>query len=205
MLGDGVILASVVTFALAAGSPGPATLAVSAAAMSRGIRSGLSMAFGLSFGLTFWGILAALGFGSTVAQSAFALTVLKIIGGVYLLYLAANTARSSLRKDTGEQNTGGQRGGFRSGLILNLANPKAVLAWVAALALGGAQTVQASVPMVVFCSMTGCLIYVIYALLFSRSRVMSFYRVYRGWIEAVFSALFAAAGLRLIFWKNATG
>jgi len=195
---DAGLLTSLATFFVAAAAPGPATLAVSGTAMARGFSRGVAMSFGLTLGLAAWGLLAGLGFGALVAESAAVLTLLKIVGGLYLLYLAWGTAKSAMRAETPVAGTGGS---FRQGLMLNLANPKGVLAWVAALSLGGPETAAAPWAVVIGCAILGLAIYLAYALLFSRAPVMAFYRRQRRKIEAGFAALFAAAGLRLIFWR----
>lgn len=196
-------LTSLATFAFAAASPGPATFAVAATAMSAGRLRGLAMALGLSLGLAFWGILAAIGVGSLVAQSAFALTVLKLLGGAYLLYLAlvswksADVPASSMK--IGATTAGRQ---FRAGLILNLGNPKGVLAWVAALALGSSGSADQNLWLVTACVLFGFVLYAAYALVFSVERVMVAYRAAKRWVDRVFAVLFCGAGLRLIMWSQ---
>ena len=196
---DAGLLASLVTFTIACGSPGPATLAVTGTAMAQGMRQGLAMAAVLTLGLAAWGLPAGLGFGALVAQSAAALTVMKLLGGAYLLYLSWVTARSALRPAETVLKSGG---GFRRGLLLNLSNPKAVLAWIATLALGTDAAARAPLATVAACTVIGFLLYALYALLFSRAPVMALYRRARRGIEAGFAALFAAAGLRLLLWRT---
>lgn len=201
-------ITSVATFVFAAGSPGPATLAVSATAMAGGRARSMALAAGLTFGLAFWGGVVALGFGALVAESAAILTVLKLIGAGYLLYLAIGSGRAALRPAKQEslaplEEPAGRL--MRRGLFLNLSNPKAVLAWVAALALGteAASTSVVSILIVVICAMLGGVIYIGYATLFSLAPVMAWYQRFRRWIEGVFAALFAGAALRLLVWRGA--
>ncbi|QBY02292.1 LysE family translocator [Rhodophyticola sp. CCM32] len=200
---------SVATFAFAAGSPGPATLAVAATSMAGGRGRGLAMAAGLSVGLAIWGVAVALGFGALVAQSASILVVLKLLGAVYLFYLAVKSGQSALRSGAAADTApavADARQLFRRGLMLNLSNPKAVLAWVAALALGTDGTGQAMVvpiAVVAICAGLGGGLYAGYATLFSRRAVMAGYVRFRRWIEGVFAALFALAAIRLVLWRNA--
>lgn len=199
---------SVATFVFAAGSPGPATLAVAATAMAGGRPRGAAMALGLSLGLGVWGVVIALGFGALVAQSAPILTILKLIGAGYLFYLAYASGRSALQPLSGPVPVAPQADTarlFRRGLMLNLGNPKAVLAWVAALALGAeaAPGGAVSVAVLAICAGLGAAIYLAYATLFSLAPVMALYSRMRRWIEALFAGLFALAGLRLLFWRNA--
>jgi threonine/homoserine/homoserine lactone efflux protein len=198
------MLASLLAFAIAAGSPGPATLAVSGTAMARGHRAGLAMAAGLTLGLALWGLVAALGFGTVVARAPAALMGLKLLGGAYLLYLAWVTGRAALA--AGESAAVSPQGGagrrlFRRGLLLNLGNPKAVLTWLAVLALAGLEPGAGLLAFVALSSAVGGALYAAYALIFSRAPVMAFYARQRRRIEAGFAALFGLAGLRLLLWR----
>ncbi|WP_152493781.1 LysE family transporter [Roseovarius sp. THAF27] len=199
--GDVALWTSVASFAFAAGSPGPATLAVAGTAMAKGRRAGVAMALGLALGLTVWGVLAGLGLGLLIAHFAPALLLLKLAGAAYLFYLAAMSARSAMQP-VAELDAGGQAsaragaGMFRRGLLLNLLNPKAVLAWVAALALGSAGPVTIAV-----CAGVGLALYLFYATIFSRAAVRAAYRRFRRGLDAFFAGFFGLAGARLLVWK----
>ena len=83
-------------YVIASGSPGPSTLRIMGVAMNHGRRAGLALAAGVISGSLFWGLSAATGVSALLARYAEALTVLKIFGGLYLLYLAVRAARSAL-------------------------------------------------------------------------------------------------------------
>ena len=187
-------------FYIAAASPGPATLAVSTVAMSAGRRTGFLFGLGLSIGLAFWGLVAATGLGAILQTSAFALTVLKFIGGAYLIWLAYLSGRSARQASEKEHDYQTVQHYFRSGLFLNLSNPKAVLAWMAVLALGiGGESVALQMTIAtLLCSTIGLFIYTAYAFVFSTKHAMSVYRKVRRWIEGAVAVLFALAGLGLI-------
>jgi threonine/homoserine/homoserine lactone efflux protein len=196
------VWASLAAFFVAAASPGPATLAVSTVAMARGARAALWSGLGLSLGLAFWGLVAAAGLGAVLTQSATALFVLRLAGGAYLLYLAWQSARSALASHAGEAPTPAGSGArlFRRGLLLNLTNPKAVLAWMAVLALGmeaGTGTAALFVTTAA-CALLGGAIYAVYALAFARPAVRAVYRRARRGIEAVVAGFFGYAGFRLV-------
>lgn len=199
-------LAAAAAFFVAAASPGPATLAVSATAMAHGTRTALLFGLGLAAGLAFWGVLAAAGLGALLAQSAGALFALRLAGGAYLLVLAVRSARSAL-SGAPDPALPAQRPArpLLSGLLLNLSNPKAVLAWMAVLALGlapergGAHLALTTALLAVL----GLAIYAAYAILFARPRMRAAYRRARRGIEAVLAGAFAFAGLRLILSRGA--
>lgn len=181
-------------------SPGPANIAVATVSMSSGRRDGLSFGFGLSIGLACWGFVAATGLGVILQTSEFALVSLKLLGGLYLLWLAyqsaisAKTASANLKKPL-------KRGRwFYRGLILNLSNPKAVVAWMAALSMGlGVDDSTAQVAAATgMCFVIGFINYIGHAWVFSFSGAMSGYQRFRRWIEGVVASLFALAGFGLI-------
>ena len=79
-------------YVIAAGSPGPSTLRIMGVAMNHGRQAGLALAAGVISGSLFWGLSAATGVSALLARYAEALIVLKVFGGLYLLYLAVRAA-----------------------------------------------------------------------------------------------------------------
>lgn len=187
-------------FFIVAVSPGPATLAVSSVSASYGRRAGLLFGLGLGIGLAFWGMVAATGLGAVLQTSASVLMALKVAGGLYLLWLAIGSARSALRTGRAKAETQVSGQWLVRGLVLNLANPKAVVAWMAALSVGlGSDDGVANVAIATAgCAVLGLVIYVGYALAFSVSRVMETYARLRRWIDGAVAALFALAGFALL-------
>ncbi|MEL7153389.1 MAG: LysE family translocator, partial [Pseudomonadota bacterium] len=181
-------------------SPGPANLAVATVAMRQGRRAGQVFGLGLSLGLAFWGIIAATGMGAVLQASADALFILKVLGGLYLLWLAFQSARSAIQPKASDTTRikSGRR--FWQGLLLNLSNPKAVVAWMAALSVGlNADGATAEIAILTgICIAIGFANYAGYAAAFSLSGVMSGYRRVARWVEGTVAVLFAAAGLGLL-------
>ncbi|MEM6617270.1 MAG: LysE family transporter [Pseudomonadota bacterium] len=194
-------LASIaLAFAIVAISPGPANLAVATVSMRLGRDQGMLCAFGLALGLAFWGLVAATGMGAVLAASETALIVLKLGGAAYLLYLAWQSGRAATTVSSVESTDLSAKRWFLRGLILNVSNPKAVVAWMAALSMGlgaddGAGQLLAATAI---CMVIGLLNYVGYAFVFSLDGAMSAYRRFGRWVDAVASGLFAVAGLGLL-------
>jgi threonine efflux protein len=181
-------------------SPGPANLALATVAMHSGRTAGLFFGLGLSAGLAFWGAVAATGLGVVVQGTTVLLTLLKLIGGAYLVWLAIQSGRSAARR-TEDTIVSMQKGGwFGRGLVLNLSNPKAVVAWMAALSMGLGQETDAQAVAVatVICAVLGLMNYTGYALTFSLPGFMAGYRKSRRWIDGIAAGLFALAGFSLI-------
>ena len=110
--------------------PGPDVLLVSQTAISRSRRSALFAGAGVVTGIAAWATLALLGIGVLFEHFALLHGVVKVAGGLYLLFMAFNLWRSSFGAQTGGTQTATPLGdwkAYRSGLLTNLANPKAAV------------------------------------------------------------------------------
>ncbi|HMQ92342.1 LysE family translocator [Amaricoccus sp.] len=203
---DALVSPALLAFFVAAASPGPATLAVSTTAMARGARAAVLMGVGLAIGLAFWGLIAAAGLGALLVQSSVALTVLRWFGGAYLLWLAWQSARSAVmpEPEAVDVPTIADSRILIRGLVLNLSNPKAVLAWISVLALGVGSSDDPSRLAITtsLCGVLGLVIYLAYAVLFSQAPVRSGYRKARRGIDGVAAAFFGYSGLKLVFTRS---
>ena len=179
------------------GSPGPSTLRIMGVAMSHGRRAGLTLAAGVVSGSLFWGLSAAMGISAILTRYAQALIVLKIFGGFYLLYLAFKASRSALTADASVSAATSTTGTapspsvlYRQGLIMHLANPKAVLAWIVLVTLGlGAEASRYDVATILAgCAVLSVLIFGGYALVFSTAPMIRLYRRARRGVEGVLAA-----------------
>ncbi len=200
MISIPTLLAVGAAFWIVAASPGPANLSNAAIAMRYGRRPSVIYGLGLSVALVFWGILAATGMGALLQASAGALMVLKLIGGLYLLYLAWSSARSAATPGTPEIAQMGAGRWFWRGVILNLSNPKSVIAWMAALSMGldpSGSTLSVMLTTLV-CVVVAFFNNLTYSLIFSLGGMMAAYRRFRRWIDGISAALFSLAGFALI-------
>lgn len=193
------ILAIALAFFIVAVSPGPANIAVATIAMRFGRAAGLVFGAGLAAGLSFWGVVAVTGMGAVLQGSVYFLSVLKVFGGAYLLYLAFQSARAAAKSGIeSDGKTAADGRWFRRGLVLNLSNPKAVLAWMAALSIGAHSGGQPMVVATGFCMILGLVNYMLYALAFSLPGAMAGYQRFRRFVEGAVAGLFAMAGFGLM-------
>ena len=200
MTGFENILAIALAFFVVTVSPGPANIAVAAVSMHSGRRPGLLFGLGLSVGLAVWGGVAATGLGVLLQGTSQLLSLLKIAGGLYLLWLAVQSGRSAIRKTPIAETSSEKGRWFWRGLALNLSNPKAVVAWMAALSMGLSQETNASMVAVatLICVGLGFVNYTGYAFTFSLPGFMAGYKRMRRWIDGIVAGLFALASLSLI-------
>ena len=201
MSGIDAIFLGIGAYLVATINPGPATLAIMSVAARHGRMAGLKLASGVVCGSLFWGLCAAFGLAAVMAQFAGLFVVLKIAGGLYLLWLAYRALRSAWTADSklaARKTTPGNY--WLQGLAIHLTNPKAVLAWVAILSIGVQQGAPAwhSIAMFGSCAVLGICVFLGYALVFSTDRAQAAYARARRAFDLLFGAVFGAAGIMLI-------
>lgn len=187
-------------FFIVAISPGPATISNATIAMNHGRKVSFVYGAGLSFGLVLWGVVAATGMGAVLQGSLYLLTVLKILGGMYLLWLAIQTARSAWTPDNKFVTVSGGKRWFLRGLLLNTSNPKSVIAYMAALSIGlGTNAGNSSlVAATLVCMVMGFVANGLYSFLFSMKGMMFGYQRVRRKVDGVVAVLFSIAGIGMI-------
>jgi threonine/homoserine/homoserine lactone efflux protein len=125
------------TFAIAAlvliMMPGPDQALITGNSLRGGRTGGLLTMLGGALGVTVHGGAAALGLSALLVASATAFTVLKIVGAVYLLWLAVQMLRSARRPaEADEVLAVPQRWSayVRQGFLSNALNPKVALFFI---------------------------------------------------------------------------
>ena len=114
-------------------APGPDNLMVLGLGMAGGRRQGVAFGLGCALGCLNHTLLAALGVSALIAASAVAFTVLKIAGGLYLLWLGVQSIRNA-RESQPSRNAVPDEGAarlFAKGLVANAINPKVILFFLA--------------------------------------------------------------------------
>jgi threonine/homoserine/homoserine lactone efflux protein len=106
-------------------SPGPALLCALRATLSGGRAAGISTGCGLAVMAATWTLMALLGLEGLLRLFPWAYTTIKIIGVLYLIYVAWGIWRSAY--DPVSEPIHPNARAFLSGLLVNLANPKSVL------------------------------------------------------------------------------
>ncbi len=203
------ILLAYAAFFLGIFSPGPNILAVIGTSMSLGRRKGCLLALGVASGSFCWAMLTVIGLSSLLTAYAGALTIIKIVGGVYLIWLGVKALRSAAAKNdmplasVGTKTDSPARYYLR-GLFVQMTNPKAALSWVAIISLG----LQADAPwwvaavIVAGTTIMSVVMHLGYALTFSTEPMVRIYRRARRWIQSVLGLFFCFAGVRLLFGRS---
>lgn len=132
--------AVLLTFTLACAvliiTPGPDMTLFLSKTVGEGRASGLAAYAGATTGLLVHTLVAAVGLSALLAASAEAFMVVKVVGALYLLWLAIDAVRngSALSVEAGDDPSAVRRSVVRQsylkGLAINLLNPKIVLFFV---------------------------------------------------------------------------
>ena len=184
-------------------TPGPDMAFTLATSARGGVRAGLAAAFGVAVGSLGWAVLTAGGLAALLAASEHALTVIRTIGGVYLLFLAYKTFRERKVFKEAQGRTNIWRA-FRAGAMTNLFNPKVGLFYLAFLpgftsdAIGPIW-IQILVLGAVF-SVTGGLVLAATAVAAGSARSLLLQsEKFRVGLNTTAAAVFAGLGLHLVF------
>ncbi|MEH6629096.1 MAG: LysE family translocator [Motiliproteus sp.] len=119
------IIAFVTVSALLSIVPGPDNIFVLMQSALYGKKSGVLVTLGLCTGLIVHTTAVALGIAAVFQASIVAFTVLKIVGALYLAYLAWQAFRATAQPlETAESNSRSSGALYRRGIIMNITNPK---------------------------------------------------------------------------------
>jgi threonine/homoserine/homoserine lactone efflux protein len=118
-------------------SPGADSFVLLRISHSRGVKDGMAALWGINLGNTTQALLMISGVGLVVSKIAVAILVLKILGGIYMAYLAIMAARAAIKPAIPAATSSAEgvrvKNGspFMQGLISNITNPKPLLFYLA--------------------------------------------------------------------------
>ncbi len=192
-----------ITSLIIVATPGSGVLYTLAAGISRGGRASIAAAFGCTLGIIPHMAAAILGVAALLHASALAFQGLKILGVIYLLYMAWNTLREEGPLQIGKADDGrSHRQVITSAILVNVLNPKLSIFFLAFLP----QFVHSDEPdavtrmlglSLIFMFMT-LVIFIGYGLFAAavRTRIISRPRVLTG-MRRTFAGAFVLLGARL--------
>jgi threonine/homoserine/homoserine lactone efflux protein len=165
-----------------------------------GLKPGIAAAMGVAIGGLFWAVLVAVGLAAIVEQSATAYRVVKVLGGLYLLYLGVKAFRARRKnKVAGEPLVpvaASAWSAFGAGVLSCALNPKVGLFYLAvvpqfltvvtftgAMTLGLVEVVVAALVMGVF------------SVLASRAVALLRKPAVTDWIDRISAGILVALGI----------
>ena len=193
---------------LGAISPGPSFLFVMRTSVAISRRDGIAAAAGMGLGAALVSTLALVGVRAVIAQVEWLYIAFKMVGGIYLIYLAwrlwrgaAASSGSPAMPAEGTRPAAGFARSFSLALATQLSNPKTVVV------IGGifAALLPAHVPAWMYLAippvdfMIEASWYTFVAVAMSSTAPRAIYLRARAWIDRAAGGVLAALGLRLIF------
>jgi len=129
------LLAFCAVYALAVAAPGPGIAAIIARGLAHGLKGAPAFIGGFVVGDLVWFAIAATGLAALAKTAATLFVVIKWCGVAYLLFLAWKLWTAPAKQVEVESSDGRQHGwsAFLASLMLTLANPKAILFFLALL------------------------------------------------------------------------
>ncbi len=190
-------------------TPGPDMSLFLSRTMAGGVRSGMASMLGASFGCLIHTVLAAVGLSAIIATSPGAFLIIKMVGALYLAWLAIDALRNGSALNVRADGTPEPSllRTFGMGVMINLSNPKVILFFVTFLP----QFVSASDPhaggklaflgfyMVVFSTPITALMILgaerVVSSLKQRPQIMRF-------IDYLFAGIFGAFAVKILLTEN---
>jgi threonine/homoserine/homoserine lactone efflux protein len=184
-------------------SPGPNIMSIIGTSMAVGRKSGKALALGIATGSFLWGSLTLFGLTALLTAYAGLLTIIKIAGACYLLYLAYKAFLSALRGKTMQARSMSLEGGFwqyyRRGLLIQMTNPKAAFTWLAILSIAIDQSAPVWVGGLVVAGtgIISILGHLAYAIAFSTAPMVNGYRKAQRGIDGALGTFFTYASYKI--------
>ena len=186
-------------------TPGTGVLFTLAAGLARGARASVVAAFACTLGIVPHMVAAITGLAALLHASATAFQVLKVLGVVYLLYMAWSTLRDkgalAVEEDAAPRSA---RSVIVAGVLVNILNPKLTIFFFAFLpqfvTRGEGSGVVGMVQLSAAFMLLTFVVFALYGLFAAgvRRHVVSRPRVV-AWMRRAFAGSFVALGARLAF------
>ena len=182
-------------------SPGPNFILLSTTALSTGRKDALRAAFGIAVGSLIWMLAAAIGVSALLEALPALGVALKVVGGLYLVYLgyklwvSRGLAGNGILSGEARKNDS-----FRRGLISNLTNPKsaAYFGSVFAVFLTGEVSPLALAALIPALFVMSIAWYAALATTFSSTAVRKPYLKYSRLINRISGTLLVALGVKMV-------
>ena len=109
-------------------SPGPDSLYVSVRSLTQGVKSGVIAGAGVALGTLMHTLAVILGLAALLQTSAFAFSLVKYVGALYLIWMGIGVFRTQKNKKVSKSTKIlGTKTLFFQGFITNVLNPKVAL------------------------------------------------------------------------------
>jgi threonine/homoserine/homoserine lactone efflux protein len=184
--------------------PGPSNFLTMRVGMRRGRGPALATAIGTTLGCLIWCLAAVVGLAALLAAAPWLYKILRIAGGVYLVWFAIALWRAKPEPEQLEPPPGASREAFVQGLAICLTNPKSVLFFASVFSayVGPESPAWVHVAAVIVVTMTCLLWQSGLAIAFSQLRAAQAYARAQKPLDRGAAGLMGAFGLSLLWTSN---
>ncbi|EJN24918.1 putative threonine efflux protein [Pseudomonas sp. GM79] len=204
-LGEFLALATIHFLAVVA--PGPDFAVTIRQSVRFGRLVGICTALGIGAGISVHVLYTLLGVGALMHTTPWLLTVAKVVGGAYILYLGVSLIRSkpksAIEGDKGAETSAERQTlfkAFSTGFLTNATNPKATLFFLAIFTtiISATTPLQIQALYGLWMCFVNALWFVIVALFFSSARVRLLFMRMGHWFERTMGVILILFAGRLI-------
>jgi threonine/homoserine/homoserine lactone efflux protein len=185
---------------LGAMSPGPSFVLVARTSVARSRADGLAMALAMGVGGVLFAVLALAGVQVVLSTVPVLYGVLKVVGGLYLVYLAWMLWRHAATPIDFEKTASSSRRSFWLGFATQVSNPKTAVVYasvfVSLLPKDMPLWAMLVLPVLIFCIEAGW--YSIVALALSSPAPAAAYLRWKRWIDRAAGGVMGLLGMKLI-------
>lgn len=187
---------------VAASSPGPAVAMLLGIGTSQGRSAALVATSGIALGSVIINLFTLAGVGLILANAAWAMQGLRLVGAAYLAWLAWGAFRKAASAPpvkVADVPPAPLHTHFLAGLLLQVTNPKAIVFWLAIASVGATKGGGAGVvaAFVLGAFLISLICHGAWALLLSASPIRAAYARARRGIEATLGVFFCFAAFKL--------
>ena len=183
-------------------SPGPGVALILAVATSRGRTAALTTCLGIAFGAFCLAFISVIGLATLLADIAWAMTAIKLMGAAFLAWLAWKSFGRAFQSSdipTARPERGIERKAALAGYMMQMSNPKAIIYWIAAAALAGLEAAPWPVILLFLAGgfVNSFLGHGLWAVALSSRPFLAIYRSARRWVEGTLGVFFAFTAFKL--------
>ncbi|MEO0328597.1 MAG: LysE family translocator [Pseudomonadota bacterium] len=187
-------------------TPGPDMTLFLGRAITQGRAAGMAAMLGASTGIIVHTLLAAFGISALIQASPTAFLVLKVVGALYLLWLAVQAIRqgSAFTLEKEETKSISLMSNWMTGIGINLLNPKIILFFITFLPQFVSPTDANAATKIIFLGgyfitlACICSFFLIYAVDQVSSTLKQNPKITRA-IDWIFASVFSAFAIRILF------
>ena len=200
-LGDDTVLYYIAICLVAAGTPGPGTLAVLNSALFFGVKRTLPVMLGILFGMAVVSVATVTGLSALILHSTFAFSVIKYFGGLYIGYLGMRILWSIFKSMQGgiKAEKSEKEMTFVTGVILSIFNPKTLVFFTALLPAfihQESSVISQTVTLTLILLLCTFLVHLTYGMLCGY--VSAFFVRHMIWVDAITGSMFVCFSIAVL-------